>query len=127
MNTERKTLKLQINRACFKSILSGEQKIEHRFVYKINKDRYVTEEESVGNNEDEFELKVTPIHYDSLTLINGRRPDAPRLEVEIVKSEFVVLTDEDGNDLIDEDGCYICQVWYYLGDVLWSKNIPENF
>lgn len=129
MDTEMKILKLQIDRPCFKAILKGEQKVEHRFVYPHNANRYVIQEEKPDENGD-FELVVTPIHYDALVLINGRRKDAPRMTVEVVSSEFVVLTDEEGNDMtFEENGeeYYVCQVWYTLGKVICTENIPENF
>lgn len=124
-----KILKLQIDRPCFKAILNGEQKVEHRFVYPNNASRYVIQEESTDEN-GELILNVTPVHYDALYLINGRRKDAPRLTIEIDKAEFVVLTDEDGNDLtFEESGTeyYVCQVWYTLGKVIATENIPEDF
>lgn len=124
-----KILKLQIDRPCFKAILNGEQKVEHRFVYPNNASRYVIQEESTDEN-GELILNVTPVHYDALHLINGRRKDAPRLTIEIDKAEFVVLTDEDGNDLtFEESGTeyYVCQVWYTLGKVIATENIPEDF
>lgn len=128
METALKILKLQIDRPCFKAILNGEQKVEHRFVYPHNANRYVIQEESVDEN-GELILNVTPVHYDALYLINGRRKDAPRMTVEVVSSEFVILTDEEGNDLtFEENGedYYVCQVWYHLGKVLNTENIPEN-
>lgn len=129
METPQKILKLQIDRPCFKAILNGKQKVEHRFVYPHNANRYVIQEEKPDENGD-LELVVTPIQYDALILINGRRKDAPRLTVEVVSAEFVVLTDEDGNDLtFEENGevYYVCQVWYTLGKVICTENIPENF
>lgn len=129
METPQKILKLQIDRPCFKAILKGEQKVEHRFVYPHNANRYVIQEEKPDENGD-FELVVTPVHYDALTLINGRRKDAPRLTVEVVSAEFVVLTDEDGEDktFVESDTeYYVCQVWYTLGKVICTENIPENF
>lgn len=129
METEQKILKLQIDRPCFKSILSGKQKVEHRFIYPSNAKRYVVETESEDKN-GEVTVNVTPVHYDALYLINGRRKNAPRLTVEIVTSEFVVLTDENGNDLtFEENGneYYVCQVWYHLGKIISTENIPENY
>lgn len=129
MEIPQKILKLQIDRPCFKAILKGEQKVEHRFVYPHNANRYVIQEEKPDENGD-FELVVTPVHYDALTLINGRRKDAPRLTVEVVSAEFVVLTDEDGEDktFVESDTeYYVCQVWYTLGKVICTENIPENF
>lgn len=129
METTPKILKLQIDRPCFKAILKGEQKVEHRFVYPNNAKRYVTQEESIDEN-GEFVLNVAPVHYDALYLINGRQKEAPRLTIEVVKAEFVVLTDEDGNDMTFEENdteYYVCQVWYTLGKIISTENIPDNF
>lgn len=120
-----KKLTLQINKKCFNAILKGEQKIEHRYVYPSNAKRYVIEEEKQDENGEDI-VVVTPVHYDVLYLINGRRKDAPRLTVEVERSEFVVLTDEAGNDLtFEENGeeYYVCQVWYHLGKILSTENI----
>lgn len=122
-----KKLKLQIDKKHFQSILKGEQKTEHRYVYPNNAERYVIENETTDENGEPI-TTVTPVHYDALHLVNGRRKDAPRLTVEVVSSEFVVLTDEEGNDLIfEENGIeyYVCQVWYTLGKIIETENIPE--
>ena len=119
-----KKLTLQINKQCFQAILKGEQKIEHRNVYPNNANRYVIEEDTTDENGEDI-TSVTPVHYDALTLINGRRKDAPRLTVEVLKSEFVILTDEDGNDMtFEENGeeYFVCQVWYTLGKILETEN-----
>lgn len=127
METPQKILKLQIDRPCFKAILKGEQKVEHRFVYPSNAKRYVIEEDTKDEKGNEI-TNVTPVHYDALYLINGRRADAPRLLVEVLDSEFVILTDEDGHDLVEEingEEYYICQVWYRLGKVLQTENVEK--
>ncbi len=129
MGKNKKMLKLQIDRQCFFAIFNGEQNVEHRNVYPTNAKRYVIETESVDEN-GELLVDVQPIHYDALVLINGRRKDAPRLTVKVVKSEFVILTDENGEDLtFEENGSeyYVCQVWYTLGKIISTKNIPQNF
>ena len=120
-----KRLTLQIDRKCFQAILSGEQKVEHRYVYPSNAKKYVTQEVTVDDDGEEI-MRVNPVEYDVLYLVNGRRKDAPRLTVEIVSSEFVVLTDEKGNDMFFmENGVeyYVCQVWYHLGKILDTENI----
>lgn len=122
-----KKLNLQIDKKHFQAILNGEQKVEHRFVYPNNAKKYVIEEDKTDENGKEV-TTVTPVHYDALYLINGRRKDAPRMTVEVISSEFVVLTDEDGNDLtFEENGneYYVCQVWYTLGKIIDTENIPE--
>ncbi len=122
-----KTLSLQIDRKCFQAILKGEQKIEHRSVYPNNAKRYVVEEDKEDENGEPITI-VTPVHYDALCLINGRRSDAPRLTVKVEDAEFVVITDEDGNDLtFEENGeeYYVCQVWYHLGEIISTENVNK--
>lgn len=118
-------LTLQIDKTCFQAILKGEQKLERRYIYPTNAKRYVVENEKIGEN-GETEIVVTPVHYDALYLINGRRKDAPRLTVQVTNAEFVVLTDENGEDLVyQENGeeYLICQIWYHLGEIISTENI----
>ena len=121
-----KKLTLQIDKKCFNAILKGEQKVEHRYVYPSNAKKYVIEKEKENENGD-VDVHVTPVRYDALYLINGRRKDAPRLLVEVKDAEFVVLTDEEtGEDLFFEENgeeYYVCQVWYHLGQILETENV----
>lgn len=122
-----KKLTLQIDKKHFQAILKGEQEVEHRFVYPTNAKRYVVEEDTTDENGEPI-TTVTPVHYDALHLINGRRPNAPRLTIEIKEAEFVVLTDENGEDLFYEENgeeYYVCQVWYHLGKVLSTENVKN--
>lgn len=125
-NQTPKILKLQIDRACFLDILSGKQTVEHRFIYHHNANRYVIQED-VEDEKGDIVLKVTPIHYDVLQLRNGRRMDAPMLQIEILDAEFVVQTDENGNNrTYDSNGTYLaCQVWYTLGKILHTENLEQ--
>ena len=126
-------LTLQISRENFQTILNGEQKVEHRYVYPSNQKRYVKFkcDGKVYDSQDdipdtEADVEVIPIEYDALYLINGRRKDAPRLTVEVERAEFIIFTDEDGNDILyEENGIeYVgCQVWYHLGKVLGTENV----
>lgn len=127
MDKKPKILQLQIDRPCFKAILSGEQKIEHRFVYPHNARRYVIETDTTDEN-GEIVTEVKPVHYDALRLINGRRHDAPHMTIAVEKAEFVVLTDENGEDMtFVENGIeyYVCQVWYYLGKILSTEHTEQ--
>jgi len=70
--------------------------------------------------------KIYQIKYDALVLINGRRKDAPRLTVEVKSAEFIIFTDEDGNDQVFEENgkeYLVCQVWYHLGKILSTDNV----
>lgn len=120
-------LTLQTDKKTFQKILKGEQKIERRYVYPNNAKRYVIEEDGVDENGEPI-TTVTPVHYDEIEFVNGRRKDAPRMTAEVVASEFVILTDEDGNDMtFEENGeeFYVCQVWYTLGEIRETSNIPD--
>lgn len=117
-----KKLTLQITRDNFEYILTGEQKTEHRDVWPSNVKKYVDVDYEKGD--------VTPVQYDALYLINGRKKDAPRLLVEVESAEWVVFTDENGNDLtFQEKGeTYLqSQVWYHLGKVLETENVGDDF
>lgn len=120
-----KTLTLQIDKKCFQAILNGEQKVEHRNIYPSNAKRYVIENEVVDES-GETTITVTPVHYDALKLINGRRKNAPTLVVQVVSSEFIIFTDDEGEDLTYEENgktYLMCQVWYTLGKVLETYNV----
>lgn len=128
-----KVLTLQINKECFQNILNGKQDVEHRYVYPSNVTRYVyfkhdgkVYKKQSDIPDDDKEIEVLPIHYDALYLINGRRKDAPRLTVEVKSEEYVIFTDEEGNDLtFEENGktYLVCQVWYHLGKVISTENV----
>ena len=131
----KKVLTLQIDKECFGTILSGEQKVEHRYIYPRNARQYVyyecdgeqykdAEEVPEGDND----IKVVPVKYDALYLINGRRKDAPRMMVEVEDAEFVIMTDEKGNDLTytqNGNEYLVSQVWYHLGNIVFTENIKE--
>ena len=119
-----KRLTLQIDRPCFKDILNGVQTVEHRYIYPGNAKRYVNQTETPDG------VDVQPIQYEELLLINGRRKDAPRLVVKVKRADFVVFTDEQGNDLtFEENGeeWLVCQVWYDLGEVVSHENTDGLF
>lgn len=128
-----KVLTLQINKECFLDILNGKQDVDHRYVYPSNVTRYVyfkhdgkIYKKQSEIPDDDKEIEVLPIHYDALYLINGRRKDAPRLTVEVKSEEYVIFTDEEGNDLIFEENgktYLVCQVWYHLGKVISTENV----
>lgn len=128
----KKVLTLQIDKPSFLAILKGEQKIEHRNIYPTNVTRYVFFEANGKEykTQDEIpeevnEITVVPIWYDALYLINGRRKEAPRMLVEVEKAEYIILTDDEGNDMtFEENGenYLVCQMWYHLGKVLMTEN-----
>lgn len=120
-----KKLNLQIDKKTLKAILDGKLTVEHRNVYPNNAERYVIEEDTEDENGEEITI-VTPVHYDAILFINGRKKDAPKVLVEIKSSEFVIITDEDGNDLTYEENgeeYFVSQVWYTLGKIISTENI----
>lgn len=120
----KKRLTLQIDRPCFRDILNGVQKVEHRYIYPGNANKYVTQTDTPEG------LDVRCVEYEELLLINGRRKAAPRLVVKVERAEFVVFTDEEGKELTyTENGeeYIVCQVWYYLGDVVSYENADGLF
>lgn len=128
-----KVLTLQINKECFQDILNGKQDVEHRYVYPSNVKKYVhfrhkgidyTRQEDIPDDGENIE--IVPVKYDALYLINGRRKDAPRLTVEVKSAEYVIFTDEEGNDLVRVENAVeylISQVWYHLGKVISTENV----
>lgn len=128
----KKVLTLQIDRECFSAIKSGEQKIEHRYVYPRNAKQYVffvsdgkTYQRQNDIPDNGKDIMVIPVKYDALYLINGRRKDAPRMMVEVEDAEFYILTDEAGKDLTFMQGdteYFASQVWYHLGNIVFTEN-----
>lgn len=116
-------LKLRINKKHFQAILKGEEKVEERFIYPNNAEKYVTEEENPDGT-----VNINPIPYDRIQFIQGRGKDAPKLTIEVKESKFVILTDEQGNDLTYEENgetYVVCQVWYTLGEILSTENLED--
>jgi len=110
-----KKLKLQINAAHFQEILEGNAKVEERFVYPNNVDRYVTESDNPDGT-----VTITPIPYDCIEFSCGRSKNARKMTVAVKEAQFIVLTDENGEDMTyEENGVeyVVCQVWYTLGKI----------
>lgn len=121
-----KILTLQITRDNFVQILKGEQKIETRAIFPTTANRYIQQNTVVEDGQEVNE--VTIIDYDALLLINGRQKDAPRLTVEVVENNLVILQDEAGNDLIaiDKGIEFIAsRMEYVLGEVLSHSNCDK--
>ena len=128
----KKVLTLQIDRECFNAIKEDKQKIEHRYIYPRNAKQYIyfecdgktyLRQDDIPDNGKE--IKILPIEYDALYLINGRRKDAPRMMIEVEKAEFYILTDQEGNDLTymqNDVEYYAAQVWYYLDNIVFTEN-----
>lgn len=122
-----KKLRLQVNKKHFQAILKGDVKVENRNIYPANASRYVVEEDFTDEN-GEPATSITPVHYDAIQFTCGRREDSPRAVLEIKESDFIILTDEEGNDLTyKENGeeYYICILAYTLGNILSTENVEQ--
>lgn len=114
-------LTLQITKANFDAILKGEQKTETRLVFSNTAKRYFGEMPTVENYED---LRMW--NYGLLKLINGRKKDAPTLYVKVVDTYYKYITDEKDEVIILEEpkgNMPALEVYYELGNVIFSKNI----
>lgn len=130
-----KKLTLQITKENFDTILSGEQKVEHRYAYSTNFTTYARYKHD-GKlykkyseiPEDDKPVEVEPVPYDVLYLINGRRKDAPRLTVEVTDIECDIAIDENGDPFYEEykgETYEILIMQYHLGKVLSTENIEK--
>ena len=110
-----KKLTLRIDKAHYQAVLDGSVKVEERFVYPNNSDRYVVEAENADGA-----VTINPVHYDCIEYICGRGDKTKKMTVKVDDAAFIILTDENGDDLTYEENgeiFVVCQVWYYLGAV----------
>jgi hypothetical protein len=116
-----KVLTLQITKENFQAILKGEQKVETRNVLPTTKKRYIIE-----HDKEDGTLGIETIKYDALYLINGRKPNSPRLKVKVTKTEFIFEVDENDEEVYFEyekdKYTLICWMEYSLGEVFEKEN-----
>lgn len=105
-----KTLSLHVNKKHFEAIASGELALETRSLTPQNADKYVVETET----------SIEAIPYDAIRFICGKGEEAKKMTVEVKHAEFIIFTDDEGNDLtFIENGVeyYVCCVEYTLGEI----------
>ena len=128
-----KVLNLIIKQNWFDEILSGKKTVEHREIRAKTAHRYVEyydedakkvyktyKEDEGGEN-----TICRPIKYDAIRFFVGYSKDRDSALVEVKGAEIVILTDENGNDIVYEyDGreFVAAQIDYTLGRVI-EKNI----
>lgn len=125
-----KNLTLQITAENFEKILKKEQTIESRIIYPTNVKKYIENGTSFLISVENFETNKTdlePRDYDTLTLINGRQKDAPRMIIEV--EEIHLEPDMKDGDWIyyEEYGVeyFFFRIFYTLGKVLQSENCEK--
>ncbi len=155
-----KNLTLQIDKATFMRILSGEQKEERRNIYPYMSKRYVHFCRSIDEEYmDEFpdfvdcfdgnadlmcawlwgadnltpeqeelidRVYIDPVEYTQLTIINGRRKNAPRMVIEVVDIKVEYCHNSEGLPFtIEWEGKEhpAMNMCYTLGKVLSCENV----
>ncbi len=116
-----KNLTLSIKQQYFDQIKTGEKTHEDREIRPNNVSKYceVDGEGFVVENE-----KGEPVtkHYDTITLLTGAyKGIRPKMVVEVKSSHVIILTDEEGNDIVyeHEGDEYIASIIRYeLGRIL---------
>ena len=100
-------LTLSIKQKYFDEILSGTKTHEYREIRPINAKKYITylcggKEYKVDEElPEEGEVELKPIKYDAIKLLTGAYSGKrPYIIVEVKNAEAVILTDEDGNDIV---------------------------
>jgi len=116
-----KNLTLSIKQEYFDQIKDGTKTFEEREIRPNNVERYclVDDEGFVLENE-----KGEPVTrpYDTITFLTGAyKGTRPRIVVEVKDSNVIIMTDENGNDIVYEhqgDEYTACIIRYELGKVL---------
>lgn len=118
---EKKSLTLQITKENFVQILKGEQKVEHRVIFPNTMKRYLYWEGDINNPTHGIDI----VEYKELYLINGRKPDSPRLRVEVTLNELIFLTDENNEQITyfeKGEEWDAMEMWFHLGKILETEN-----
>jgi hypothetical protein len=115
-----KVLTLQITKENFQAILKGEQKVESRYVLPTTAKRYIIQHEKDNGDTD-----IEVIKYDALYLINGRKPNSPRLKVKVISAECLLGWDENKEYvtyLYKGESYIVSWMEYTLGEVFEKEN-----
>lgn len=121
-------LTLSIKQKYFDEILAGKKFHEYREIRPTNAKKYITylcggkEYKADEELPEKGEVELMPIKYDALKLLTGEyKGKRPYAIVEVKDAEVVLLTDEEGNDIVYEyngEKYIAAQIDYTLGKVL---------
>lgn len=134
-----KILTLSIKREFFDKILAGDKTHEYREVRPNNAGKYVYyrnggkdyEAKDFGNIPDDGSpIEIIAKGYDAIKFLTGAYSGKrPWMLVEVKAAEYVIFSDDDGNDIVYEwtDGkeYVMSQIDYTLGAVLDKNLNPE--
>lgn len=123
-----KILTLSIKQKYFDEILAGEKTHEYREIRPTNAKKYITylcggkEYPTDAELPEEGEIELKPIKYDAIKLLTGAYTGKrPYIIVEVKAAEAVILTDENGDDIVYEykgEEYLAAQMDYTLGKIL---------
>ncbi len=123
-------LGLNLGKAAFDAVLSGDKTEEVREIRPTNAKRYfrylhdgVTYEDVYEIPEDDKEITLVPVPYDAIRFYEGKGADAARpwALVEVKEAEVYILSDEQGEPITYEwkGETYLgAEIEYKLGSVL---------
>ncbi len=123
-----KILTLSTKQKYFDEILVGKKTHEYRDIRPNNAKRYIRyvidgkEYNADAELPEEGEIELKPIHYDAIKLLTGAYSGTrPYIIIEVKDAEAVILTDEQGNDIVYEyngEEYLAAQMDYTLGKIL---------
>lgn len=123
-------LTLSIKQKFFDEILAGIKTHEYREIRPTNAKKYITylcggkEYKADEELPEEGEIELKPIKYDAIKLLTGAYSGKrPYIIIEVKKAEAIILTDDNGEDIIYEykgEEYLAAQMDYTLGKVLES-------
>jgi hypothetical protein len=121
-------LTLSVKQIYFDEILAGKKTHEYREIRPTNAKKYITylcggKEYKVDEElPEEGDVELNPIKYDAIKLLTGAYSGKrPYIIIEVKKAEAIILTDDNGEDIIYEykgEEYLAAQMDYTLGEVL---------
>lgn len=125
---EKDTLVLSIKQKYFDEIRAGIKNHEYREIRPTNAKKYITyfcngkEYQADEELPEDGEIELKPIKYKKLKLLTGAYTGKrPYIIVEVKNAEAVILTDEEGNDIVYKykgEEYLAAQMDYTLGRIL---------
>lgn len=121
-------LTLSIKQKYLDEILAGKKTHEYREIRPTNAKKYITyvcqgkEYKADEELPEEGSIDLKPIKYDAIKLLTGEyKGKRPYIIVEVKGAEVVLLTDENGNDIVYEykgEEFLAAQIDYTLGKII---------